>query len=140
MNKPTKKLFYINKLNNQGFAVAGTLYGLMLLFLVVLTSILMTLNYQVKESTISSSLVNHKTEAKELNINLDDPWLTETRGKYQITINHHTTCYSYLKENLSLTLKGGQLQGDNQALILLGDDCPNTNITSATITKVAPLP
>ncbi len=142
MKQLLNKKYFIKytKLNSKGFAVTGTLYGLLILFLLVITSLLVILRSKFKDYQVTEEIINnHITMNNTYNINkqLDSSYVTEYRGKYTFTINNDKTCSSYLPSNITLELINGILiQNQDTEVTLIGNDCNNTSITNVSIVSV----
>lgn len=145
-------------MNNKGFAITGILYGVLLLFLMVLLSLLYVLVTRINRLTTLNEEVKNVVETKneittiENNPTDDKPYyITTMRGKYVININGNTTadCYAYLPKNILLKINEnklyyllpnseGELNVFNtenlQELSLIG--CTNDGITNFSIKSI----
>lgn len=143
-------------MNNKGFAITGILYGVLLLFLMVLISLLSVLVFRLNRFTTLVDEVSSDMENKnlvEINETIDTTkyYQTPYRGKYTFTINGTTTkCYAYLPKNIALktdsnkmyyiepTLVGDKYEIDvnttGTELTLIG--CTNSDINNFTVTNI----
>lgn len=135
-------------MNNKGFAISGMLYGILLLFLMILLSLLYVLVIRLERLTTINEEVSQNVENKNIKdinqtINTSNYYITSTRGKYEIKINSNT-CYSYLPKNVILKIQNNKinyiLSTEQIDLAPLNPleliNCTNNSITSADIVKV----
>ena len=143
-------------MNNKGFAITGILYGILLLFLAVLASLLAVLSTRINRLFTLTEEVNASIENKNtININttITDYYITEYRGKYTFNVNG-STCTSYLPSNILLRINNNKLQYLTPTLTegnyvlntsttegltnvtFTETNCNNLNVTSVTVSNV----
>ena len=86
----------MKKLNNRGFAISGILYGILILFLMILVSVLKLMVVKVGNLTDQQEVVRQNVEAtkKVDSVTMEgDYFKTPARGKYHIKVQ--TTSGSY---------------------------------------------
>lgn len=141
----------MKKLNNRGFAITAVLYGLLILFLMLLLGTLRILNTERKRmekisDTIDNSIV--KMDYFGINngsISTGGIYVAPYRGKYIITVNdNNTEYYMYLPIYSIVSIK------DEKVVVTSGTDTSkgdiiadvsnigsnNNNITKVTIKGV----
>lgn len=152
-------------MNNKGFAITGILYGVLLLFLMVLISLLSVLVFRLNRFTTLVDEVSGDMEMKKDNtathisssittvntsITNNNYFQTPYRGKYTftiITIHETRECYAYLPKNIVLEIKSNRIkykEADSSGLIDLttpGSDltligCTNSDINSFIVTNI----
>jgi len=146
-------------MNNKGFAITGILYGVLLLFLMVLISLLSVLVFRLNRFTtlvdeVSSDMENKNIVASDkideynANITNDGHFQTPYRGKYTFKVNGTTTeCYAYLPKNIVLKIDSntinykepdaeGQIDVTTPGTPLTLTGCSTTIINSFTITNI----
>ena len=123
------------KLNNKGFAISGILYGVLILFLMIVLTLLKILVVRIDDldniqtetieevekvgcaarDTIQDSLCS-TTFSYDGSVGY---FITKVRGKYEIRINgnNNNICYAYLPKNIVLVKNGNKL-----AYIVPGSD------------------
>lgn len=141
-------------MNNKGFAISGMLYGILLLFMMVLLSLLYVLVTRINRLTTLVDEVNASVENidyKDVSENIDTTnyYITDYRGKYEMKVNNSNTCYAYLPKNILLKINNGIISysladetgqinvnnNDNlKSLSLIG--CSNSGVNNVTITKI----
>ena len=143
-------------MNNKGFAISGILYGVLLLFLMVLLGILSVLVSRIKDL---DEMVEETSKMVE-NVgcvdfeNTENRFLTKERGKYEIKMSNGAYCYSYLPKNILLIIDNGKLKyikpddsGEISLINLSGsadvqlidsdnNTCTNANFSELKITKI----
>lgn len=141
-------------MNNKGFAITGMLYGVLLLFLMVLLSLLYVLVTRINRLTTLNEEVKKVVEDKTITAIAteftDGYYITTMRGKYVININGNTDdCYAYLPKDILLKINNSKLsyllpdtEGELnvfdtehlQELSLIG--CTNDGITNFSIKSI----
>lgn len=103
-------------MNNKGFAITGILYGVLLLFLMVLLSLLYVLVTRINRLTTLNEEVKKVVETKNEITTIENKptdaepyYITTMRGKYEILINNTTTCYAYLPKDILLKINENKL-------------------------------
>lgn len=158
------------KLNNKGFAITGILYSVLVLFLMILVSMLSLLSSRQNRLYVLTGSIKEEMESKNnitiqeftsdsnerhisnpINTSLASYYITDYRGKYELTINGNRTCYSYLPSNILIRINNGQIKYQNPTsdgsldpnnqdnlniMTLLGTNCNNNGITSLDIQSV----
>ena len=140
-------------MNNKGFAISGILYGILLLFIMILLSLLYALVTRLDRLTTLVEEVNQSVEntnSKDINQTIDasNYYITEYRGKYEITLNGNT-CYAYLPKDTLLKINGSQINyslpdeegnidptNDENLNSLLLINCTNNSVNTFNIAKV----
>ena len=118
-------------MNNKGFAISGMLYGILLLFLMILLSLLYVLVIRLERLTTINEEVSQNVENK----NIKDINQTINTSNYYVT---------YLPKNVILKIQNNKInyilpteQIDSAPLNPLElINCTNNSITSADIVKV----
>lgn len=148
-------------MNNKGFAISGILYGILILFLMVLLSILHALVIRINSLTDIveevNSIVEDNGKTTDIAYDNDTQFLTKVRGKYIIKLiklnDENNTCYAYLPKNILLIINDNKLKyikPDSRGTINLDDmnnysdlnlfnnsvSCNNDNITKFEITEI----
>ena len=146
-------------MNNKGFAITGILYGVLLLFLMVLISLLSVLVFRLNRFTTLVDEVSGDMENKNIvasdkideynaNITSDGYFQTPYRGKYTFKVNGTTTeCYAYLPKNIVIKKVGtslNYLESDNEGNIDVTQDgtpltligCTNPSVNSFSIKNI----
>lgn len=147
-------------MNNKGFAITGILYGVLLLFLMVLLSLLYVLVTRINRLTTLNEEVKKVVETKNEITTIENKptdaepyYITTMRGKYviNITINNNSNkdCYAYLPKDILLKINNSKLsyllpdtEGELnvfdtehlQELSLIG--CTNDGITNFSIKSI----
>lgn len=150
-------------MNNKGFAISGILYGVLILFLTILLSILhimvvrvnrlSALNEEITKSVEETGSITPALDTKYKDSNIN--FTTKIRGKYEILLNENANnkCIAYLPKNIMLYVSENKLQYATaneegnidlnnltlNNLNLLKEDgtaCNNSGITSFKINKV----
>ena len=113
-------------MNNKGFAISGILYGVLMLFLMLLLSLLNVLVTRINRLTSLVNEVNNSVEDircassdsscpnriyydDELN-DSDTLYTTKVRGKYILKVNNSIECSLYLPKNISLVVDNRQIK------------------------------
>lgn len=94
-------------LNRKGFAITSILYGIMLLFLMVLLSLLARLKLQDDNLERSANKINEKfCNMEEINLSNTSGTINITKTcKYKITVANNNFCgIYYLKQGDSVSL------------------------------------
>lgn len=125
-------------MNNRGFAISGILYGVLLLFLMVLLSLLYVLVTRINRLTLLVDEVNAQVENKEYKtigevIDTTNHYITTYRGKYEIKINNTSICYAYLPKDILIKIN------NNKIVYLLPDANGEIDINNTTGLKELPL-
>lgn len=125
------------RLNNKGFAITAIIYGIMLLFVLILASFLSVLIgrnkrsdalldstyqnikydiYNIKISNDGSVLENNNSYTAKDGESTKDIYITSVRALYNFTYNNGSTCKAILPKNVVVidnTLRG---ESDNSKL------------------------
>ncbi len=136
---PVRRRPFSIKLGNQGFAISGTLYILLLLFVLILTTMLVNLKMQKTETSVVYNQVKSKLESYPevaINTSLSTEYKTLSRGKYQFKINDSIICYSYLGKDNVLNIINNKLVSNNKEINLIGENCYNEDINKVDIINV----
>lgn len=100
-------------MNNKGFAITGILYGVLLLFLMVLLSLLYVLVTRINRLTTLNEEVKKVVEDKTITVSetefTDGYYITTMRGKYELLVNDTSTCYAYLPKDILLKINNSKL-------------------------------
>lgn len=89
-------------MNNKGFAVTGIIYGIMLLFVLVVTSFLTIIVGRNRRVDTLVGGVYDKVDYYTETVTLDDTtaaFITQKKGLYKINYNGSNTCLVYLPIN-----------------------------------------
>lgn len=131
----------MKKLNNKGFAITATIYGLLVLFLIVLLSILSLLRFRIKNATNISDNIEKNVFLKNEVIQISDSvtsYYTKYRAKYYFDTNNASDCYVYLPKYSTLIVSDGKVQiyslSGTQDNPYIGN-CENSGITDIKIKK-----
>ena len=133
-------------MNNKGFAITSILFGILILFLLVLVFLLGVLRSQRLRMEKLSDSVNSaigEVVCDEITdvVDIENKHTIENSGRYIIDIGSNNICYLYVKKNDYISLISGQIKvgvkvedevKDEVATLI---NCDNNGITSATITK-----
>ena len=125
-------------MNNKGFAITSILFGILILFLLVLVFLLGVLRSQRLRMEKLSDSVNSTIgevvcdEITDIFVN-ENKHTIENSGRYIIDIVSNNICYLYVKKNDYISLNSGQIKVNGEVATLI--NCDNNGITSATITK-----
>lgn len=110
-------------MNNKGFAITGILYGLMLIFILALTSFLSIL---VGKDKRMDALMNSVYENIDLKINdyefttkEDYKYTTLSIGLYRFNYNNHI-CKAYLPSNTVVITSKAKLEDNNKLYYKVG--------------------
>lgn len=116
------------KLNNKGFAISGILYGVLILFLMIILTLLKILVVRIDDldniqsetieevekvgcasnESIQDTLCNTTFSYGESDSEYN--YITKVRGKYEIRIiDNNNVCYAYLPKNIVLVIKSNKL-------------------------------
>lgn len=150
-------------MNNKGFAISGILYGVLILFLTILLSILGIMVDRINRLSALNEEISKSVEEVGYTVpDLEEAYkdsttnfTTKIRGKYEILLNQNSNnkCYAYLPKNIMIYVLDNKLQyatpneegkidlNDLNAnnLNLLKEDgtpCTNASITSFRVNKV----
>lgn len=126
------------RLNNKGFAITATIYGLLVLFLIVLLSILASLKFRITSAiNMTDSIEKSLFFKKEVAV-ADSGFITEYKaivdGKYYFDTNSSSNCYVYLLRDSTLKVNGNKLQIDGVSSLYVGN-CSNSGITNFKMKK-----
>lgn len=134
--------------NNKGFAITATIYGFLVLFLIILLCVLATMRSENNRSLIISDKIDKRTflynETKlDPSETLTFPVTNLSRGKYYITLvkssGTYDNCYFYLPSNSTLKLEGNILKitrdGTDTNAKIYGTNCNNSGITEIKLVK-----
>lgn len=122
-------------MNNKGFAITSILFGILILFLLVLVFLLGVLRSQRLRMEKLSDSVNStigEVVCDEITEKIEETTI-ENSGRYIIDIGSNNNCYLYVKKNDDISLISGQIKVEDEVATLI--NCDNNGITSATITK-----
>jgi hypothetical protein len=134
--------------NNKGFAITATIYGFLVLFLIILLSVLAVLRSENNRSiTISESidnntfLYNEEVYAEIVRIGNGNYTEKNTRGKYYLRFKYNADsgnsniedCYVYLPNNSKISVDGGVLKINDTTASVFGTACNNSNISEVYI-------
>lgn len=120
-------------MNNKGFAISGILYGILILFLTVLASILNVLVIRLKDlDEINAEIVSNVEDkgcasidsvVAPCNVSFtydndlrdsETRFTTKVRGKYELEITDSssgkTICYTYLPKNVMIVVNENKLK------------------------------
>ena len=135
--------------NNKGFAITSTIYGFLILFLIILLSVLSVMRSQNNRSIIISDKISKNAfiniaDGDEITV---DPQVSNnfsmvtSRGKYYARIMKGTTvaedCYFYAPDDSSMILESGVVKINNNVITLYKDGSTfiNSGITEVFVTK-----
>lgn len=117
-------------IDNKGFAITSTIYGFLVLFLIVLLSILAILRSENNRSIIVSERIENNTflKTEKTGVYDDDTtsFLAPQRGKYYFDIIHNdgnentNGCYVYLPSNGELAVDSGIIKINSELANVLG--------------------
>ena len=149
------------KLDNKGFAITGILYTILIVFLFVLSSLLLTMSTKLNRSIKLTNNIYSSVENKNEISYIDDDnnyidsnnnyFVAQYRGKYEFVINNGNECFAYLPEDSIVLIKNNKIyyKKDNNiesSSINVNDindiselaisDCNNSDINNVTFTKV----
>jgi hypothetical protein len=137
-------------MNNKGFAITATIFGFLILFLMVLLAVLTTLRSENNRSlTISERIDDNTFLYKEIiyqeNIRLTDGGSLSgyPRGKYYLNFRYssdvsnvvNNNCYIYVPQKAKISLTEGILKINDNSATILGNNCSNNGITEVLIVK-----
>jgi uncharacterized protein YpmB len=125
-------------MNNKGFAITGILYGLMVLFMMLMLSFLSVLTAKKnKLEAISNSIDDSITMSEDIDVAASSltTYKTKYRGNYVFTINSNTNeCSVYLPSNAEVTISSGKIIVNGKDITIT--DCDNTGVSSFSLKKV----
>ncbi|MBQ8192944.1 MAG: hypothetical protein IJZ46_02615 [Bacilli bacterium] len=94
------------KLNNKGFAITSVLYGLLILFVILVGSYLTILVAKKNRLDTVSEEINDKygfMSEKIIGSQITNPYTAEYTGKYLFTVNDTLDCTSYIEKGTIIT-------------------------------------
>lgn len=102
------------KLDNRGFAITGILYGLLILFVFTVSSLLIVMTSkknrldvlieEIEEEEGYNTCVYMSDEScQTMNLQINFPFIPQYTGKYIFTINGEE-CFSYLYANRNVSI------------------------------------
>lgn len=122
----------MKKLNNRGFAITAVLYGLLILFLMLLLGTLRILNTERKRmEKISDTIDNSIVKMDYFGINNESIsaggiYVAPYRGKYIITVNDNNTEYYMYLPIYSIV----SIDNNNKIVVTSGTNESNVDIAS----------